>query len=230
MGHFFKYIIFFVFALFMCFFIYENQQQDYRDISRVDLSRATNLMIVAHPDDETLWGGAHLLDEDYLVVCVTCGNDKNRVMEFQQALAISDDQYLMLDYPDKVNGKRDDWATSLEFITEDLKEIMQIKNWDKIVTHNIDGEYGHIHHKMLHDVVTSVYDNNSVKGSLYFFGKYYKKNDMSLYQDNLTPINSDVSSIKINQMIEVYKSQSFIKDSFGHMFNYENWIEYILEG
>ena len=168
-----KYAMFFAFALFMCFFIYEKSSVDYSDVSKVDLSKVENLMIVAHPDDETIWGGAHLLSEDYLVVCITCGNDKTRVEEFKQALAISNDQYLMLNYPDKVSGKRDDWKDSKMGITKDLKKIMSLKNWDKIVTHNKEGEYGHIHHKMSHDIVTSIFDNGSVKGRLYFFGKYF---------------------------------------------------------
>lgn len=35
-------------------------------------------MFVAHPDDETIWGGSHLLKKHYLVVCLTNGNNKTR--------------------------------------------------------------------------------------------------------------------------------------------------------
>ena len=41
-------------------------------------------MIVAHPDDEMLWGGAHLLNGNYLVVCITCGRSKTRDKEFKE--------------------------------------------------------------------------------------------------------------------------------------------------
>lgn len=223
-----KYIAFFIFALFMCYFIYQKTPSAYNDVSKIDLSKANSLMIVAHPDDETIWGGAHLLSDDYLVVCITCGGNRNRVEEFKQALSISDDQYLMLNYPDKVHGKRDDWKNSRSGITADLEKIMRLKHWDKIVTHNEEGEYGHIHHKMTHNIVKSIYDGGNIKGQLYFFGKYYKKKDISLYRDSLISIDEAEKQVKINQMIEVYKSQSFIKESFGHMFDYENWIEYIL--
>ena len=37
-----------------------------------------SLMIVAHPDDETIWGGSHLLKGHYLVVCLTNGNNEKR--------------------------------------------------------------------------------------------------------------------------------------------------------
>ena len=46
------------------------------------LSGVNKLMVVAHPDDELLWGGLHLIDDDYLVVCITCGPNKVRVNEF----------------------------------------------------------------------------------------------------------------------------------------------------
>ena len=39
-----------------------------KDFSKIDLTNIDNLMIVAHPDDETLWGGAHLIKDNYLVV------------------------------------------------------------------------------------------------------------------------------------------------------------------
>ena len=48
------------------------------DLAQLDLSQAKKLMIVAHPDDETLWGGAHLLEGDYLIVCLTHGSDAVR--------------------------------------------------------------------------------------------------------------------------------------------------------
>ena len=43
-------------------------------------------MIVAHPDDETLWGGANLLKERYFVVCLTNGYDLIRSNEFKEIL------------------------------------------------------------------------------------------------------------------------------------------------
>ena len=35
-----------------------------------------SLMIVAHPDDETIWGGSHLINGNYTVLCITNGNNK----------------------------------------------------------------------------------------------------------------------------------------------------------
>ena len=40
------------------------------------------LMIVAHPDDEVIWGCGHLMSGDYLVVCITNGKNEVRAKEF----------------------------------------------------------------------------------------------------------------------------------------------------
>ena len=224
----FKYIVFFAFTIFMCFIIYQKAPIKKTDINNLNLSNINNLMIVAHPDDETIWGGAHLLKDNYLVVCITCGTNRTRVEEFKKALAISNDSYVMLGYPDKKNNQRDDWSLSYNNIKKDLEKIIKLKNWDIIVTHNIDGEYGHIHHKMTHSIVKSIYENNNINSSLYFFGKYYKKTDIGLYKDQLVPESLEYKNIKINKMIKVYKSQSFITDYFGHMFDYELWQQYNL--
>ena len=59
---------------FLCF----NSRNLDEDIEKLDLDKVNNLMIVAHPDDELLWGGAHLIRDNYLVVCITCGTSFTR--------------------------------------------------------------------------------------------------------------------------------------------------------
>ena len=142
-------------------------------IEILDLTNVDNLMIVAHPDDDYIWGGSHLIDDDYLVVCITCGVKRVRALEFKKAMDKTGDKYIMLGYPDKTNGKRDNWDLVYDDITKDLKKIIEYKNWNIIVTHNPDGEYGHIHHKMTSNIVTSLTGDN-----LYYFGRYYKKDDI----------------------------------------------------
>mgnify|MGYP000169896743 CR=1 FL=1 len=36
-------------------------------LDELPLSDCTKLMVVAHPDDETLWGGAHLTEGGWLL-------------------------------------------------------------------------------------------------------------------------------------------------------------------
>ena len=54
-------------------------------------------MFVAHPDDDALWGGAHLVQNKgkFLVVCITCGVRKDRALEFETAMKKLNNPYLM---------------------------------------------------------------------------------------------------------------------------------------
>ena len=194
--------------------------------SNLDLSKVSKLMIVAHPDDEILWGGAHLIEDDYLVVCITCGKSKTRREEFIEVMDKTNDQYLMLGHSDKVFGKRSSWKYEYKQIYNELSNIIKMKNWDIIVTHNVNGEYGHIHHKTTNRIVTEIVDKNGLSSNLYLFGKYYTKTKIKNVEENLTRINDELLSKKII-LINIYKSQDFIKRMFGHMNPYENWEKYV---
>ena len=67
----------------------------------LDLDGYDKVMFVAHPDDDLLWGGRHLIEDDYLVVCMTRGNDPVRSAEFKSVMEATGDKHLILSYPDK---------------------------------------------------------------------------------------------------------------------------------
>lgn len=218
-----KIIIFFILALFSILLILfskvylrKNGLLRFHDWKNVD-----NLMIVAHPDDETLWGSEELINNRYLVVCITCGTNKKREKEIEQALKISKDRLIVLDKPDKVKGKRSDWKHYKKQIELEINYIMKKKNWNNIVTHNPEGEYGHIHHKMTNKIVTKVYNKNN-NGNLKYFGKYYSKKRIDKNK-GAREIPEEVYDKKM-EMVDVYKSQSFIKNRFNQMYKYENLV------
>lgn len=193
-----------------------------KDFSKLDLSKINKIMIVAHPDDELLWGGGHLIEDDYLVVCITCGPNKTRVHEFENVMKNTNDAYVMLGYPDKTNGERDNWNSVRDDINKDLQALLTLKNWDVIVTHNPDGEYGHIHHKMTSSFVTEL---TTDKKKLYYFGHYYSKKKISEHESEMSSISDKTLKIK-TKLIGLYKSQSFIQTAFDHMYEHEDWETY----
>lgn len=209
--------IIFIFIIQKYFF--PHSYINFKDWDKVD-----NLMIVAHPDDETLWGSSYLIKDKYLVVCITCGNKRVRDKEIESALKISDDKVVFLKMPDKVHDKRSEWKKEKKRIKKELDYIMHKKEWNDIVTHNKQGEYGHIHHKMTNKIVTSIYDNNPV-GKLKYFGKYYSKKKIKNKTDNNGLLDEYTYNKKL-EMIDVYKSQKFIKKAFNQMFKYEDITEY----
>lgn len=79
------------------------------DLDALDLDGYDKVMFVAHPDDDLLWGGRHLIEDDYLVVCMTRGNDPVRSAEFKSVMEATGDKYLILSYPDKIGKDRSSW-------------------------------------------------------------------------------------------------------------------------
>ena len=202
--------------------LYKKTHNIHPDLTKIDTKGVNKLMIVAHPDDEILWGGAHLIKDDYLVVCITCGVKYERVLEFTRVMDTTEDKYVMLGYPDKTNGERDNWDKVYDDISKDLKQIIELKDWELVVTHNPDGEYGHQHHKMTNAITTSVMDN---KEKLYYFGHYHSKKTIADYYSSMVPIPDNLLRKKKN-IIGMYKSQDFIQTMFDQMFPYEEWLTY----
>lgn len=218
-----KVIIFFILTLFsFCLVLFSKIYLRKNGLFRFhDWNSVESLMIVAHPDDETLWGSEELLKNKYLVVCITCGTNKKREKEIEAALKISKDRLIVLDKPDKVRGKRSDWKHYKKQIEYELKYVIKKKKWNTIVTHNPEGEYGHIHHKITNNIVTKVY-NKEKNGKLKYFGKYYSKKRIN-ENKFAREIPEDIYDMKI-EMIDSYKSQAFIKNRFNQMYKYENLI------
>jgi len=196
----------------------KSSQDIIKKLDSLNIESTTKLMIVAHPDDDIIWGGSHLINDDYLVVCITCGTNQTRVKEFEKVMAATNDDYIMLGYPDKTNGKRDNWSSIYDNITNSLKSIIDYKDWDTVVTHNPDGEYGHIQHRMTSKIVTSLTN----KENLMYFGHYYESNKVP---KDLETISDDNYDIKINTLVPLYASQKIV-GPYGHMLNHEVWIPY----
>ena len=191
----------------------------------LQLDGCQNVMFVAHPDDELLWGGKHLRAGDYLVVCLSRGDDKVRRAEFEKVLEATGDKGLILSYPDKILNWRADWKFWQGKIEADVVSILQYKDWELVVSHNAQGEYGHPHHKMAHGIVEKEYRDTGCKANLYWFGKYYV-NDKIPY--GLTEMDKP-SYIQKRKIAKLYQSQRDTIRKMYHMLPYEEWEPYPMQ-
>lgn len=102
------------------------------------------LMVVAHPDDEIIFGGAALIREPgWKVVCVTNGRNRVRAAEFEKVMSELGCAYEMWNFFDNQHELLD------PAIETELRRVLS-DPFEKIVTHNGNGEYGHVHHKHIH--------------------------------------------------------------------------------
>ena len=115
--------------------------------SKSSKTQSYRLLVVAHPDDETLFFSGALLkqkDKPWIVICVTNGNadgaGQARAKQFQAAckkLKVS--QAIHLQFPDIYEKRLD--------INELIEQLQQFSEPSEVYTHGIVGEYGHPHHQ-----------------------------------------------------------------------------------
>jgi LmbE family N-acetylglucosaminyl deacetylase len=106
----------------------------------------TNMVITAHPDDETLFFGGMILsrpDEDWTVVCLTDGNADDRGNE---RMAELDEACELLGVQSVIKaGFEDTYNENLD--QRKLKKFFNtLPDVDRVFTHGPLGEYGHPHH------------------------------------------------------------------------------------
>jgi hypothetical protein len=160
-----SYII--IIILFIIYYVHFRQlySSGYRAKGNQHL-KYNKLMIVAHPDDELIFGGRFLLESrGWKVVCITNGTDKsedkfrlnryNRRNEFIRSMNILKCNYEIWDYEDNYFNSNHDTK-----LLNQLSDLLNDKEHDIIITHNADGEYGHIQHKTICDLVKSLKPNN----------------------------------------------------------------------
>lgn len=191
-------------------------------LNAMDLKDYNKLMIVTHPDDDMFWGGGHLIEDNYLVVCVTCGMDENRKIEFETVMNATNDRFIELSYPKSVDenlGKEWDFSVGSS-VYQDLEKIINLKDWEMIVTHNPDGEYGHKYHIATSQITTSLIKD---KSKFYYFGHYYYASQVA----NLsTEVLSEETYNKKMEIIKYYISQAGSVSYHQQMFHNENFVQY----
>ena len=195
-------------------------------LDNLGLDECTNLMIVAHPDDETLWGGAHLQKGKWFVVCMTSQYFQTRKTEYFNVLNKLGVKGMILDYPDLYRDgnnkwKVDSWKYVLDGLGIDINKIINYKNWNQIVSHSPTGETGHRHHLAINKaVVKSCKESAGKYDKLWFFGKFYAK---GLVPEGLPQITSQELAVKEDLLKLYVREQGSIKAYWEQMNPYENW-------
>ena len=134
------------------------------------------LVIVAHPDDETIWMGGTLIrnkDKWETAIISLCRlDDKDREPKFRKACEFYNASSCISDLEDE-NLK----PMPLREIIKRIKNFIknEKKEYDYIFTHGENGEYGHIRHIEVHNAVKQMLKDKLLKSKKIFFFSYLKK-------------------------------------------------------
>ncbi len=97
-------------------------------------------VIVAHPDDETLWAGGTILNHpswNFFIACLCRGDDNERAPRYRNALKILKSEGVIGDLDDGPDQKPLDEKE----VESKILELLPPKHFDLIITHNPTGEY-----------------------------------------------------------------------------------------
>ena len=129
--------------------------------SNVEKSK-TVLLIVAHPDDETLWAGGTILSHpswDWFIVCLSRKSDQERATRFDLALKVYKVEGVMGDLDDGPDQKPLE-EMELERI---ILGLLPPTHFDLIITHNPSGEYTrHLRHEEISKAVIRLWHSGKI--------------------------------------------------------------------
>lgn len=150
-------------------------------------------MIVSHPDDEALFGGAELLShpKEYKVIALDHYNDHVRQKEFINSM-----NFIGIKEYEHWTGFKGGEDYNKEELQKELIRVLKERDYKKIVTHNKEGEYGHPRHRACHNLLANLASKN-----LWCFDKG-KKLEKKMIQ-------------KKSELLKIYASQQKILEWFN---------------
>lgn len=143
------------------FIIRLNSTSEMKETNEDEHSK-TVAVIVAHPDDETLWAGGTLLLHplwDCFIISLCRGSDPDRAPKFSKVLIQLDAKGVMGDLDDGVEQK-----PLLESEVEStILALLPPVHYDIVITHNPNGEYTrHIRHEETSKAVIHLWDKGQL--------------------------------------------------------------------
>jgi len=173
-------------------------------------------LIVAHPDDETLWAGGTVLinsKSNWEVISLCRKSDADRNLKFFRALK---ELNAIGDIGDLDDGVEQRSIETIE-VEQVILSLLKKKEYDLIITHSIRGEYiRHRRHEETGNAVSSLMEKEKlVARELWMFA--YEDGEKKYYP---RAIDSADSFIKLSEEIWNEKFK-IITDIYG--FSSESW-------
>ncbi len=127
-----------------------------------DKKRLKVAVVVAHPDDETLWCGGTILTHpewDCIIISLCRGSDPDRAPKFHKVLNILDASGVMGDLDDGP----DQIPLSDELVEEAILQLIPAIHYDLIISHDPDGEYTkHLRHEEISREIIKLWNQGTL--------------------------------------------------------------------
>jgi len=184
-----------------------------------DKTQKSVAVIVAHPDDETLWAGGTILNHPlwrFYIISLCRASDTNRAPKFKQALKAFKAEGRMGDLDDSP----DQHPLDEKEVEDAIIRMLPHEHFDLIISHNPNGEYTrHLRHEEVSRAVIRLWASGKITGSILWTFAYEdggkKYNPKPIESANIYRVLTKHIWLRKYRMItEIY---GFEKDSFEEL-------------
>jgi len=173
------------------------------------------LVLVAHPDDETIWMGGTLLQNkqaSWTIFSLCRKSDNDRRPKFNNVCALYGARSIITDLDDEdMLGIEQTIPMIEELVMENIKN----EDFDYIFTHGSNGEYGHPRHIGVYKAVKNLIKSKkiNIKKVLCFNYTKYRETEGGLIDMRIKPDSDFMLELSEDEMS---KKKKIIAEMYGY--------------
>lgn len=173
-------------------------------------------VIVAHPDDETLWAGGTILNHPYwqcFVVSLCRGKDKKRAPKFFKTLKLLQSEGIMGNLNDGPEQK----PLSEREVQHTILDLLPPKHYDLIISHSPTGEYTkHLRHEEVGNAVIALWQMGKISADELWVFAYEDDNKAHFPKaiENGTIYHTLTEAVWLKKYAIITQTYGFKKDSW----------------